>query len=84
MVLGRRMSLALHALAKAYPEGLSVERLYFAMYADALDDPPCTGTLHAHVSRIRKHMREAGWPWTITNSRYVGYKLKHEDMHRYG
>ena len=69
-------SLVLEELSRDMPRGKTRDRLLevgWGEYVDHLADP--TQTLEVCVSRLRRILREAGWPFEIESMRGAGYRL---------
>lgn len=69
-------SLVLEELARDMPRGKTKDRLLDAgwgRYADDLTDPG--QTIEVCISKLRRIMRKAGWPFEIESMRGAGYRL---------
>ncbi len=74
--LQKKQGQILEVLLRAYPNGLSKERVHFAVYGDRYDGGPHLHCLESHISRLRVAIADAGYPIAIKSARYIGYWIE--------
>lgn len=75
--LPRRQAMVLDALVKAYPGGLTRERVVSAVYDVHHDDHVewPEEALMSNISHLRQRLRKSGAPFHIVAKRFLGYRL---------
>lgn len=71
-----KLTLAFQALAGAYPRGIEPETMFRALYGTPHNGGPLSDMLASNMSRLRKALGAAGWPFKIRKERGMGYFLE--------